>query len=196
MKRFISHWRYHMDVSKEAEVFLLQRAQVVDYMAYDHFMQPGERKHYWCFVLKGLAFGYTLDADGRRSIHWFAGPMRGFTGVRHLHTSKGPSQAIQFRTDSTILRIPALHMRAAKIRYHEVSELLHLIHHYNEKQKDHLLHIVKQPNADARFAAFMVHFAEFARLTSPAEHMDFINMGRSSYYRAKNHYLHTRWSKK
>lgn len=189
MQRFINHWSHYVPVSKDARKFLLQKAEIISYPAGDHFMWMDERKPYWCMALTGLAFGYTLDAEGNRSIHWFAGPMQGFTGTRHLHTPKGPSQAIQFHADSVIVRIPALHMRAAKKQYSEVSELLHVVHQHNQAQQAHLVTVLQQRTANARFAAFMTYFKNIAEQTTPAEHMDFINMGRGSYYRAKSHYL-------
>lgn len=192
MQRFFDYWRRYVSVSRDAGEFLRQRAKVINYKAQSHFKWADESEPYWCVVLEGLAIGYTLNGAGCRSIEWFAGPMRDFTGVRHLHTPKGTDQAIQFCIDSTILRIPALHMRVAKSRYPEVSELLHVTHHYSEKLKNQLLRLTKTPDIYRRFAQFMELFRDFADQTTPDVHIDLLGMSRASYFRAKSHYLHTR----
>ena len=192
MHRFIQHWRRYVPVSEDALGFVRRHAQVVSYAAGDQFMQMDERKTYWCFVLEGLAFGYTLYADGRRRIRWFAPPMVDFTGTRHLHTMRKTKTAIQFAVPTTLLRIPLTQWRAAESHYREVSELLHIT---KQRRIDHyeiLVEVLQEPFADMRFEDFMKNFRLIAQQTSAGDHMDFINVGNGSYYRAKSHYLRKR----
>src|SRR5690606_39765177 len=104
--------------------------------------------------------------------------------------------AIQFALATTLMRIPLTELRMAKHRYHEVSELLHVLKQKRIDQRESLIEILQQPQSEFRFAAFMERFRSIARHTSPEAHMDFVNMGHGSYYRAKNDYLRSRRSKK
>lgn len=161
-------------------------------MMYDrlaHFMTPDVRMPYWCVVLDGLAYGYTLDADGQRRIRWFATEMQGFAGVRHLYTPKQTEHYIQFAEVTTILRIRASRMREGKERFTELSELLHVMNQRYKERQDKLVGILQQPSTYGRFAAFMSDFPELAKRTTPDQQMDFINVGHSQFFEARRRWL-------
>lgn len=155
-------------------------------------MQMDERKPYWCLVLEGLAIGYTLYKDGHRRIRWFAPPMVDFTGTRHLHTMRNTNTAIQFTLPTALLCIPITQWRSAERRYREVSDLLHILKQRRMDQRDALIEVLQESSSNMRFEDFMQHFRFIAQQTSAGDHMDFINLGNGSYYRAKSHYLRNR----
>src|SRR5690554_7406764 len=120
MERLLSFWNLHTRITKEAEQYLLRHGSLETYGSRMYFMHPHQRKPYWCIVLDGLACGYIVDATGERQIRWFAEPLQGFTGVRHLYTPRKSNHYIQFLAESRILKVPALKMRIAKERFPEV----------------------------------------------------------------------------
>lgn len=134
MNRFIDYFRRRVPLTDAAEQFFRQHSRVVAYDRHNHFLTPEVRMPYWCVVLEGMAYGYTLGEDGQRYIRWFATEMQGFAGVRHLYTPRPALHYIQFAEVSRILRIPALKMREGKERFVEVSELLHVMNQrYQER---------------------------------------------------------------
>ncbi len=189
MNRFAHYFHQRIPLSDPARAFLQQHGRVLVYDRLAHFMQPDERMPYWCVVLEGLAYGYTLDEQGGRCIHWFATEMQGFAGVRHLYTPKRAGHYIQFAEVSAVLRIPALRMREAKERFPEVSELLHVMKQQHIDQQDRLVQVLQRPTAYGRFAAFMAMFAKLAARTTPEQQMDFINVSRPTYYRVLKRWL-------
>src|SRR3546814_10457565 len=135
MNRFIDYIRHRIPLSKEAEAFLREHGRVLAYDRLSHFLTPDTRAPYWCVVLEGMAYGYTLAEDGQRRTRWVATEMPGFAGVRTLYTPKPGLHYMQFAPISHILRVTALQMREGKKRLPEVSELLHLKNQrYQERQ--------------------------------------------------------------
>ncbi len=188
MNRFIDYIRHRIPLSKEAEAFLRQHSRVLAYDRLSHFLTPDTRAPYWCVMLEGMAYGYTLAEDGQRRIRWFAMEMQGFAGVRHLYTPKPGLHYIQFAQVSRILRIPALKMREGKERFAEVSELLHLMNQRYQERQDMLVEVLQQPSAYKRYTKFMDTFSELSRRTEPEQEMDFINIARPTYYRVLKRY--------
>jgi len=192
MDRFFEHFSKWVHLSVAARAFIRRHGRVMSYLPEAYFMQPDERMPYWCLVLEGLACGYTLDEDGRRRIHWFALPMQGFAGVRHLYTPKKAGHYIQFLEVSTILRLPALRMREGKERFAELSELLHVMKQRYIDQREKLVKVLQKPTASGRYATFMDEFLDVAARTKPEQQMDFINVGRTQFFEARKHRLHTK----
>ncbi|MEC3879172.1 Crp/Fnr family transcriptional regulator [Parapedobacter sp. 10938] len=196
MNRFINYIRQRVPFSAEAEAFLLQHGRVLAYDRLNHFLTPETRAPYWCVVLEGMAYGYTLDRDGQRYIRWFAREMQGFAGVRHLYTPKPSLHYIQFAEVSRILRIPASKMREGKELFPEVSELLHVMHQHDKDRQDKLVEVSQQPSAYKRYTTFLDTFPELAKRMAPEQEMDFINIARPTYYRVLKRYREERREKK
>ncbi len=194
MNRFIDHFRQRVPLSAGAEAFIRQHSRLLVYDRLAHFTIPGIRTPYWCVVLQGLAYGYTLDGRGERRIHWFATEMQGFAGVRHLYTPRQAGHYIQFPEVSTVLRIPALRMREGKETFSEINELMHIMKQQYIDRQDRLVQVLQQALAYNRFASFMSLFPELAARTSPEHQMDFINVSRPTYYRVQQQWLRTRKS--
>lgn len=188
MNRFFEYIRHRIPFSKEAETFLRTHGRVLAYNRLNHFLTPEVRAPYWCVVLAGMAYGYTLAEDGQRRIRWFATEMQGFAGVRHLYTPKPGLHYIQFAEVSRILRIPALKMREGKERFPEMSELLHIMNQHNKDRQDRLVEVLQQESAYKRYTTFLAIFPELAKRTEPEQEMDFINIARPTYYRVLKRY--------
>src|SRR5690606_1203507 len=189
MHRFFQHCRSYLVLPQEAEAFLASHGEVCHYARGEFFMRADERKPYWCVVLEGLVCGYTLDQAGRRRIHWFATPMQGFAGVRHLYTPRPSAHYIQFMEVTRILRFPALRMREGKERFSELNEWLHIMKQQYIDRQDRLAEVLQQPTTYDRFIVFMKHFAELARRTTPDQQMDFINVGHSQFFEVRKRWL-------
>ncbi|WP_262249115.1 Crp/Fnr family transcriptional regulator [Parapedobacter soli] len=192
MNRFISYIRHRIPLPAEAEAFLWQHGRVMAYDRLNHFLTPQVRAPYWCVVLEGMAYGYTLDKDGQRYIHWFAMEMQGFTGVRHLYTPNPGLHYVQFAEVSRILRIPALKMREGKERFPELSELLHVMKQQYIDRQDKLVEVLQQESAYKRYTKFLAAFPALADRMTPDQTMDFINIARPTYYRVLKRYLDER----
>lgn len=188
MDQFIDYFRSHLSLSAEAEVFLQKYGRVLAFDQLSHFLTPEVRAPYWCVVLEGMAYGYTLGEDGQRYIRWFATKMQGFAGVKDLYAPKPSSHYIQFAEVSRILRIPALKMREGKEHFPEVSELLHIMNQRYQERQDRLVEVLQQPSAYKRYTKFLATFPELAKRTMPEQEMDFINIPRTTYYRVLKQY--------
>lgn len=189
MDELMTFWKRHTRITQEAEQYLVQHGRLETYRPQEHFMRPHQRKPYWCLVLEGLACGYTIDADGRRHIHWFAEPMQGFAGVRHLYTPRKSEHYVQFLTESRILAVPASTMRTAKERFPEVSELLHVLKQQHINRQDAHIQILQQTSAYGRYEEFRKHFPQLTEWTTSGQQADFISIGLRSLQRAKAQYL-------
>lgn len=189
MDRFFDHSQRYFPLPDEAIAFLATHGEVKDYRKGELFMRPDERMPYWCMVLEGLAFGYTLYAAGDRRIHWFARPMDGFAGVRHLYSPAGQGLFIAFLEPTTVYRIAALRMREAKERFAAVSELLHIYKQHHLDRHSLLERVLHQPTAYARYVLFRETFPEIARFVSPQHQADFINVGRSQFFEVRRRWL-------
>jgi len=196
MHRFFQHCRSYLVLPQEAEAFLASHGEVCHYARGEFFMRADERKPYWCVVLEGLVCGYTLDQAGRRRIHWFATPMQGFAGVRHLYTPRPSAHYIQFVEVSVVWRIRASKMREAKERFAEMSELLHVMNQRYKDRQDMLIEVLQQPSAYERYTKFLDSFPELANRIEPEQERDFINIARTTYYRVLNRYLDERRKKR
>jgi len=186
MHRFFQYCQDYIPITQAAETFLARHGQVRQYAKGDFFMRPDERMPYWCMVLEGLAFGYTLDDDGLRRIHWFALPMQGFAGVRHLYTPRQAGHYIQFGADTTILRIPALRMREAKEQFPEVSEFLHIFKQQYIDRYERLVTVLQVMNAYDRLRAFRHYFPSLFQILDPLMLADHLNFSRATVYRVLN----------
>ncbi len=189
MERFFAYYRRHILLPDQAVAYLAEHGEVRRYAKGDFFMRPDERMPYWCMVLEGLACGYALDQTARRRIHWFALPMQGFAGVRHLYTPRKSGHYIQFLRESIILRIPALRMREAKERFAEVSELLHILKQHHIDRSERLREVLQHATAYGRYAAFMASFPQLGPLTDPEQQADFINVGRTRLFHVRKEWL-------
>lgn len=188
MNRFIDYFRRRLPLSAQAEAFLRKHGRVHVYDRLAHFITPEVRMPYWCAVLDGLAFGYTLGANGQRRIHWFAAEMQGFAGVRHLYTPEQAGHYVQFAEVTTILRIRASRMREGKEHFTEVSELLHMMNQRHMERQDKLVQVLQHQSAYNRYVSFLTSFPELATRTIPEQQMDFINIARPTYYRVLKRY--------
>lgn len=189
MERLLDYWRRYTAVSAEACRFVISHGLIEHHPAGEHFMHPDQRKPYWCLVLEGLACGYVLDANSKRYIQWFAEPMHGFTGARHLYTPRKAGHYILFLDHSTILRLPASQMRTAKERFPEVSELLHVLKQQYIDRQDAHISILQQPSAYERYDQFRQHFPDLASRLPTDVQMDFINVSRSHFFAIQNRWL-------
>lgn len=189
MDRFFEYFRKRLHLSGAAETYLRQHARVMFYDRLNHFLTPEVRAPYWCVVLQGLAYGYTLGEDGQRYIRWFAAEMQGFAGVRHLYTPSPSEHYIQFIEVSTVLCIPASRMRDGQKQFAELSEYLHVMKQQYIDRQDKLVKVSQEPTTYGRFAAFMKHFPNLARRTMPEQQMDFINVGHSQFFEARKRWL-------
>ena len=189
MNRFIKHFSRRITFSASVEAFLQQHGQVVTYDRLAYFMSPEIRMPYWCVVLEGLAYGYTLGENGQRHIHWFSTEMQGFTGVRHLYTPRQAEHYIQFSEVTTLLCIPALRMREGKERFPEVNELLHIMKQQYIDRQDKLVRLLQQTFAYDRYVRFLTDFPGLAKRLTPEQQMDFINIARPTYFRVQKQYL-------
>ncbi|MGV3763863.1 Crp/Fnr family transcriptional regulator [Parapedobacter sp.] len=188
MDRFINYIRHRVPLPPEAEAFLREHARVMAFERLNHFLTPEVRAPYWCVVLEGLAYGYTLGEEGQRYIRWFASEMHGFAGVRHLYTPKPGLHYIQFAEVSRILCIRASKMREAKECFPEVSELLHIMNQHYQDRQDKLVEVLQQESAYKRYTKFLDTFSELSKRTEPDQEMDFINIAHTTYYRVLKQY--------
>jgi len=189
MNRFIEYIDRHISLSTPAEVFLRQHGRVLTFDRLAHFMTPEIRMPYWCVVLEGLAYGYTLNESGQRNIHWFAAEMQGFAGVRHLYTPRPAEHFIQFSEVTSLLCIPALRMREGKERFSKVNELLHIMKQQYIDRQDKLVRLLQQTFAYDRYVRFLTDFPGLAKRLTPEQQMDFINIARPTYFRVQKQYL-------
>lgn len=189
MDRLFAFWRKYTGIPNPAKRYIQRHAQITEFHAGDYFMQPGDRMPYWCIVLKGLANGYTIDADGRQHIHWFALPNQGFTGTRHLYTQQPQLHYIQFLQSTSLLMISSLKAREGKELFPAMSELIHVMKQHFIDNTNTLVEVLHETDINRRYAAFVEKFPEIERLTTRAQQKAFINMANGSFYRAKNHYL-------
>lgn len=192
MERFFAHYRRHIPLPDQAVAYLAEHGQVRRYAKGDFFMRPDERMPYWCMVLEGLACGYTIDEAGQRRIRWFARPMQGFAGVRHLYSPSKSGHYIRFLENTKLYRIPALRMREAKERFAEVSELLHILKQQYIDRQDNLVEVLQHPTAYGRYVAFRANFPEIATRVNAKAQSDFINVRRSKLFEARKQWLLTK----
>jgi len=189
MNRLFDYYNRYIGVTREALSFLESYGEVCHYARGEFFMRPETRMPYWCMMLEGLTFGYTLYPRGERRIHWFAFPMQGFTGVRHLYTPAKLGLYIEFMEHSSLYRIAALRMREAKERFPEISELLHIYKQQQLNRYAQIERILHRSSAYDRFALFRETFPDIARLVSPQHQADFINVSRSQFFEVQRQWL-------
>lgn len=189
MNRFFEHFCRRFPISEDVESFFKAHARVQVYDWLSHFLTPEVRAPYWCVVLAGVAYGYTLDADGQRRIRWFATELQGFAGVRHLYTPSPSAHYIQFAEVSSVLCISASRMREGKERFAEVSEYLHVMKQQYIDRQDKLVEVLQHASPYQRYVSFHTAFPELARRITPHQQMDFINIARPTYYRVQKRYL-------